>query len=80
VVRPLGWFFCVLGRGGSFHFVPCILPSFGCFGFIYEWQGFIMLGPMSPSVRDKITLFTCKQLPFFYFSVYFEGSHLGQEP
>ncbi len=25
VVRPLRWFFCLVGCG-SFHFVPCILP------------------------------------------------------
>ncbi len=32
VVCPLGWwFFCLLGCG-SFHFVPCIPPFFGCFG------------------------------------------------
>ncbi len=31
VVCPLRWFFCLLGRG-SFHFVPCIPPLFGCFG------------------------------------------------
>ncbi len=31
VVCLLGWFFCLLGCG-SFHFVPCIPPFFGCFG------------------------------------------------
>ncbi len=37
----------------------------GVLWFIYyDWQGFMVLGPMLPSVRDKITLFTCKQLPF----------------
>jgi hypothetical protein len=44
-------------------------PFFWVLWFIYEWQGFIMLGPMSPSVRDKITLFTCKQLPFLFLCV-----------
>jgi len=31
VVHLLRWFICLLGRG-SFHFVPCIPPSFGLFG------------------------------------------------
>ncbi len=30
VVHPFRWFFCLLGRG-SFRFVPCIPPFFGCF-------------------------------------------------
>jgi hypothetical protein len=53
-----------LGVGPSilFHVFSLL---FWVLWLIYDWQGFIMLGPMSPSVRDKITLFTCKQLPFF---------------
>jgi len=31
VVQPLRWFFCLLGCG-SFPFVPCLPPYFGCFG------------------------------------------------
>jgi len=42
VVRPLSWFFCLLGRG-SFHFVPYIFPLFGVRWVIYDWQSFITL-------------------------------------
>ncbi len=31
VVHPLKWFFCLRGHE-SFHFVPCFLTFFGCFG------------------------------------------------
>ncbi len=40
VVCPLRWFFCLL-RGGSFHFVPCFPPLFGCFGLF--WIGRVHL-------------------------------------
>ncbi len=43
VVRPLRWFFCLLGHE-SFHFVPCIPPFFfWVLWFIYDWQGFIII-------------------------------------
>ncbi len=39
------WFFCLLGCG-SFHFVPCIPPFFGCFGLF-------LIGSVSSSSHLK---------------------------
>jgi len=54
VVRPLRWFFCLLGCG-SFHFVPFVSSFFQVFWFICDWQGFINKKAVSIT-SDKLNL------------------------
>ncbi len=40
VVRPLRWFFCLLGQGPSILFL--VFTLFQVFWFIYDWQNFML--------------------------------------